>query len=1033
MPLIWFALVAVLLLAFPARAASMYDPDTRWRTLETAHFRVNFPEGLEVLARRVATFAEDAHGKLTVWFGTVPTARTELTILDDQDTPNGFAFPYPNNQIFITAASPDEEEALSEGYGRYDDALRARIVHEYAHVLQMETTGGLVAAIDTVFGRVMYPNLTQPLFLIEGLAVGAETRFGGSSRADAAGYEMVLRAMALEDKLIDVDQTGAFLADMWPHNGAYVFGTFFYKYLESHYGADAPRKIAVVYGSEPWFGIDEAFRKAVGRDLHQVWDEFARHIKERYRRQERQLRERPLTPYSLVTSGGRYHRHPRFLPDGRLVYGEYTGATWSVAKAITPGPGARFDASTAADEIAMSPFGSWSVTADGRFAFFALTTRPDPFHAYSEIYRHDFRTRDRVRLTRLQRATDPAVAPDGGEVMAVLGGRGQNDLAVFDAGGTLLRRLTRNEDHEQYSGLQWSPDGSQVALSAWKAGWRDLYLVDPATGSQTPLWRDAATDINPAWTPDGRYLLFASDRSGVFNLHAVRLADRRVFQVSHVLTGAFEPAVSPDMRTIAFSVYTAAGYEIATMSFQPETWQPAAERLLAARAPDGGFVMVDPATPDIAGVAPATGDAAPYNPWISLRPKAWVPNVYLPDEAGPGLGLSLYSTDTLLRHQLSASLGVGIASRRPQYTLSYVNDQLLPTISVFAADYANDFVVPSPIDPAKTVRTWRQQVQQGASVTYPGIPNRLLGQLFVTGDFVTLGYSRLESRDLGTAVPADCGGQVPRLANSPLAATAEVEGRCLGRPGAILGSAGVPAAGLTSVVSLGYKHADHYRFARSISAEGGTLFALDYDKASPLWGSQAAFDRVTADLRTHVAGFAPRHVWAFRALAGANLGGRDGGFNLGGNLTTSLLDIIDVRALGAFRHVPLRGYPSKSGDRVAALNVEYRFPLGEIGRSIGTLPVFIDRWYGAFLYDIGNVWTGAYEPDNLKQAVGISLRAKVDVLHVPVELGIGLAQGTSPLGLANDIPPNDRRPGSWMLGERLLPPPEVLLQIGTTF
>ena len=1058
------ALLTSLLLAPGSPAATLFDPDTRWHTLVTPHFRVNYPAGLEDVAVKAGGFAEDAHAKLVGWMKTVPTQPTELTLLDNEDTANGFAFPYPNNQIFlyVTAARPDMHEQI-----RSDSWLKTNITHEYAHVLHLETTGGLVAALDKVFGRVFFPNLApgQPLFLVEGLAVMAETDLTSGGRGRESVYDMKLRAAVLDHKVLTLDQAAGYHTSKWPGGqGVYLLGTHFYKYVVARYGRDVPPRVADAYGSEPWFGIDGAFRKVVGRDLYQLWDEYMRWLDARYQVQAAQIAQSPVTPFDLVTRGGRYHRHPLFLPDGRLLYTEYTGHDWVQVRAASPASGSaspRYDTAPGKPLLYKGLFGGMTVTRDGRWLFYSSAHQKDDYHQYQELHRFDFRDQKRARLTTDTRASDPAVSPDGRRVMAVLNHGGRNDLALFDPGGTLLRTLARNQDGTQYADPTWSPDGTEVAVSAWRDGWRDLYLVDPETGAQKALWRDPASDLSPVWTPDGKWLLFSSNRTGVDNLHAVRMADRQVFQITNVLTGAFEPTVSPDMRTLAFTSYSGEGYDIATMSFRPEAWSPARNSYMEASDADGTFVPVTLAAASesqpvfkLVASKVAGRDASasaqlpnsqtvsetslglfrtePYNPWVSLRPKAWVPNVYLPDEAGAGLGITLLGYDTLLQHQIWGTVGLGLAPRRPQYSLAYTNDVLVPTITVSLSDMPGAYPVIEKKESGQVFQTWRRETQTAASLTYPGVPSALLGQLHVTGDYITLQFNRTDSRDLGSEVPSDC-GDVPKLFDSPLAATSEVENRCLKEAGGIFNSQAVPVAGVTSVIGLRYRHADHYKFGHSISPEGGSLFALSYDKANPLWGSQATFDRVSMDYRVHTPGFGQHHVGPARPTAGANLGGRGGGFRLGGNVVTLLYDIVDARSLGAFQEVPLRGYPARNGDRVAALNVEYRFPLGEIQRGLGTLPLFLDRWYGVLMYDVGNVWTGDYKPNNLKQALGVQARAKVHVMNVPLEVGAGVAQGTSPLGLAKDIASQDRRLGSWELGSNLLPPPEIMVQIGTSF
>ena len=64
------ALVLAAAIALGAGAATAQaPPDETWRTLETAHFRITFPEPLEALAERAGTAAERAHQALSAPVG----------------------------------------------------------------------------------------------------------------------------------------------------------------------------------------------------------------------------------------------------------------------------------------------------------------------------------------------------------------------------------------------------------------------------------------------------------------------------------------------------------------------------------------------------------------------------------------------------------------------------------------------------------------------------------------------------------------------------------------------------------------------------------------------------------------------------------------------------------------------------------------------------------------------------------------------------------------------------------------------------
>jgi Tol biopolymer transport system component len=76
------------------------------------------------------------------------------------------------------------------------------------------------------------------------------------------------------------------------------------------------------------------------------------------------------------------------------------------------------------------------------------------------------------------------------------------------------------------------------------------------------------SSINPAWSPDSRRIVFASNIVGsLYDLYVVTVSDRRVRRLTRSGPDTFEPAWSPDGSTIAFSQDGA----IATVDLQGKT------------------------------------------------------------------------------------------------------------------------------------------------------------------------------------------------------------------------------------------------------------------------------------------------------------------------------------------------------------------------------------------------------------------------------------------------------------------------------
>jgi serine/threonine protein kinase len=75
----------------------------------------------------------------------------------------------------------------------------------------------------------------------------------------------------------------------------------------------------------------------------------------------------------------------------------------------------------------------------------------------------------------------------------------------------------------EYSGPALSPDEQQVvvALNNPVANTRDLWILSRATGERRRLTSDPADEMNPLWSPDGKWIFFTANKNAVRNIYRV--------------------------------------------------------------------------------------------------------------------------------------------------------------------------------------------------------------------------------------------------------------------------------------------------------------------------------------------------------------------------------------------------------------------------------------------------------------------------------------------------------------------------------
>jgi Tol biopolymer transport system component len=100
----------------------------------------------------------------------------------------------------------------------------------------------------------------------------------------------------------------------------------------------------------------------------------------------------------------------------------------------------------------------------------------------------------------------------------------------------------------------WSPKGDWIAFTSERNGSADLYRVHPDGNGLERLTTDPAYDDQAAFSPDEKRMVFVSTRTAGFaNLWILDLATHNAHALTSGHGGDFRPAWSPDGKWIAFS------------------------------------------------------------------------------------------------------------------------------------------------------------------------------------------------------------------------------------------------------------------------------------------------------------------------------------------------------------------------------------------------------------------------------------------------------------------------------------------------
>lgn len=203
-----------------------------------------------------------------------------------------------------------------------------------------------------------------------------------------------------------------------------------------------------------------------------------------------------------LTDGPGDKKKPVWLPDGQIVFLDNHGKLWcfglkkKIKKPLFPG--------MQVDSCAPGP-----TKADVLMAVYETSGRD-----ISHIWMGDMSTGKGVKLTRggdLNRS--PVLVPGSDKIIYTLTGkRRDSKLMVTNLEGTSHRDLLDNSFHNLSPSV--SPDGRYMVFAANASGNYDLWVMTVKGDSKQQITRFEGLDTDPRWSPERDEILFVSTRGG---------------------------------------------------------------------------------------------------------------------------------------------------------------------------------------------------------------------------------------------------------------------------------------------------------------------------------------------------------------------------------------------------------------------------------------------------------------------------------------------------------------------------------------
>lgn len=523
-----------------------------WKIIETPHAEIFYYPDERAIAEFIAGITEGIYEEYAAYFNMSFERRIPIILYGTHHD-----FKETNVIPFMISESTAGFTEFIKGrvalpfMGSYAK-LRAVYRHELTHAFMLEKLR-LVMKAHRRF-NYMHP----PLWFTEGLA-----EFVAHRKPDSEA-EMFIRDAVTSGTLLP-------LKEMWRIEGTYMMykvGENVLHYIATRFGDEAIPLIL-----ENWWKSDKfdiVLRSSIGMDVEELSDEWEEYLRRRYfpsilnRRRITEIAEQ-LSPEERS-----FENHPICIRDrnGKERYicigfglgsidlielNQRKNGKWKNETLIRGG------SSTAFESI---PLLRSRISARGdTLLFVAKRGERDAIYLFDVT---DRKVLDKLMFQDLRILNSPSLSRDGRRcVFSGIDNYGKVDLFVYTFEGERLDRLT--DDYFEDADPDWHPDGRRIVFSSDRCMTgleyhTAIYTIDAADRMISPLTDGNHIDREPRWLPDGSGVLFSSNRDGAFDVFL--LTEKTIIPQTSVLGGAFEPTPCVEGVDFLTAVYSGGTYKV---------------------------------------------------------------------------------------------------------------------------------------------------------------------------------------------------------------------------------------------------------------------------------------------------------------------------------------------------------------------------------------------------------------------------------------------------------------------------------------
>jgi hypothetical protein len=532
----------------------------RWRQINTAHFKLIFPDGYEDRAREYASAFDQAYQRIGKQLDHFP--KPVPVILHPQISRSNGLVIWAPKRMEIYPIPPQGIDAQP-----WRNQL---VLHETRHVVQISKLNqGFTRFMSWFIGQQATGIATGlvPAWFLEGDAIFSETTLSVAGRGRNPSFEMGIKALlATDKKLYSYDKSlfGSY-RDHVPNH--YEYGYQLVSYGSELFGHEFWSQALDYTGKFPFvpFAFRTGMRRLQGIGTRDLYESAMRHRQLHWQKED--LGGDFAETWILSPAKKEYVNYysPQFVSDSLLV-------------ALKDGPGFIRQIvllKTGQEEKVLHIPGFLSanrISAGGNKIAWSETI-PDlrwGNQSFSDIKVFDLDRQKEIRIGRQTSYYAPALSPDGTRIAAI-----ENDvygncfLVVLDAeSGEILSKVAAPDD----STLQfpaWS-DEQEVLMTQLHSEGKNILAFNLSVMKWETLLKGGKYDLsNPTGNPE--FIWFRSTWDTFGNIFCLERSSGTILKLTHERFGGFEPAVSSSEKSLVYANYTEKGYELKAIPLESTT------------------------------------------------------------------------------------------------------------------------------------------------------------------------------------------------------------------------------------------------------------------------------------------------------------------------------------------------------------------------------------------------------------------------------------------------------------------------------